>query len=194
MIKNFLLLIAFLFFTGCLAEKNIERKKYYAEPIKGVSLENMHNIDNKIYRSAQPSKEEYKKLYAAGLRYNLNLREFHDDKEKLEGLNIKYHRVPIRTSRMSYEQLVEAVAYLSQTEGKTLVHCLHGSDRTGTVIAGYRIAVEGWEKQKAIDEFENGGYGFHSLLFQNLPELLHSLDVTKFRSDVKHYTFKEDTF
>ena len=120
-----------------------------------------------------------------GIKYNLNLRQFHDDEDELSDTPIKTYHIPINTSEMSYEQLVKSVSYLLKRDGKTLVHCLHGSDRTGTVIARYRIGVEGWSKKKAIDEFVNGGFGFHSFWFPNLPKLLNSLDVEQFKKDIR---------
>ena len=178
-------LSAFLM-LGCSAkeDKPVVKKEYYAKPVTEVKLENFHKVDDKIYRSAQPSAQEFKELYDYGIRYELNLRQLHDDKDKLKGIPIKSHHIRVNTSEMSYEQLVEAVSYLVNTDGKTLVHCLHGSDRTGTVIAGYRIGVEGWSKEKAIDEFVNGGFGYHSFWFPNLPRLLESLDIEQFKKDI----------
>jgi rhodanese/phosphatase family protein len=43
------------------------------------------------------------------------------------------------------------------------IHCRNGSDRTGTAIAVYRVAVEGWSREEAIDEMVQGGYGFKRL-------------------------------
>jgi len=192
--KKIFFTIPLLLLIGCsTTQKSIKKQDYWAKPVQEVKLENFHQVDSKIYRSAQPSEDDFRQLYNYGIRNDLNLRQFHDDKEKLKNLPIKYYRIPINTSKMSYEQLVEAVAYLSKSNGKTLVHCLHGSDRTGTVIAGYRIAIEDWDKKKAIDEFINGGYGYHSFWFPNLPELLNSLDILKFKSDIKHFQFKTHT-
>jgi len=187
-----LLLTLFLLtgFHGCsLNEEHPQvRKEYYAKPMTTLGIENFYQVDENVYRSAQPSKDDFKRLYDFGIRNDLNLRQFHDDKEKLEGTPIAYHRVPINTSKMRYDQLVEAVAYLSKAQGKSIVHCLHGSDRTGAVIAGYRIAVNGWSKEKAIDEFEHGGFGYHTFWFPNLPELLHAIDEEKFKEDIRQYT------
>jgi len=185
--KNLILIfvIAFTIF-GCSVKKdeNIVRKEYYAKPVTELKLENFHQVDDKIYRSAQPNKEEFMELYKFGIRYDLNLRQWHDDKDELVGTPIKNHHIKINTSKMTYSQLVEAVSYLAHSDAKTLVHCLHGSDRTGTVIAGYRIAVQGWSKEKAIDEFVNGGFGYHAFFFPNLVELLDSLDIEVFKHDV----------
>jgi len=171
---------------GCSAKKdaNVVRKEHYAQPVAAVKLENFHQVDDKVYRSAQPDKEAFKELYKFGIRYDLNLRQWHDDEDELANTPIKNYHIKINTSKMTYEQLVKAVSYLAHTDAKTLVHCLHGSDRTGTVIAGYRIAVQGWSKEKAIDEFVNGGFGYHAFLFPNLVELLNSLDVEVFKYDV----------
>ncbi len=165
-------------------EKIVVKKEHYAQPVTVVNLENFHKVDDKVYRRAQPNKEEFKQLYDYGIRYDLNLRQWHDDKDELADTPIENHHIKINTSKMSYDQLVEAVSYLVKTDGKILVHCLHGSDRTGTVIAGYRIGVQGWSKEKAIDEFVNGGFGYHSFWFPNLPKLLESLDVKQFKTDI----------
>ncbi len=186
--KNIILAsILALLMLGCASsqKKIVIKKEHYAKPVTEVKLENLHKVDEKVYRSAQPNAEEFKKLYAYGIRYDLNLRQLHDDEDELSDTPIKTYHIPVNTSEMSYEQLIKAVSYLLKRDGKTLVHCLHGSDRTGTVIAGYRIGVEGWSKKKAIDEFVNGGFGFHSFWFPNLPKLLNSLDVEQFKKDIR---------
>ncbi len=44
-------------------------------------------------------------------------------------------------------------------KGPILVHCLHGNDRTGIVIAAYRILINGWTVEKAKNEMY--AHGFH---------------------------------
>ena len=58
------------------------------------------------------------------------------------------------------------------------VHCQHGADRTGTVCAIYRITIQGWSKDEAIEEMTKGGFGFHGI-WQNLPDYIRKLDVEK---------------
>jgi protein tyrosine phosphatase (PTP) superfamily phosphohydrolase (DUF442 family) len=64
-----------------------------------------------------------------------------------------------------------------------LVHCRHGSDRTGTMCAAYRIVAQGWPRNEAIDEMRRGGYGFHYNYFQNLLDFLGRLDLRRIRKD-----------
>jgi protein tyrosine/serine phosphatase len=62
------------------------------------------------------------------------------------------------------------------------VHCRHGSDRTGTMAAVYRIAVQGWTKEQAIAEMTQGGFGFHAT-FDNLIEYIRGLDIEAIRRE-----------
>ena len=61
-----------------------------------------------------------------------------------------------------------------------LVHCQHGADRTGTMIAVYRIAVQGWSKAEAIREMTEGGFGFH-WIWSNLPRWIQKLDIDRIK-------------
>ena len=55
---------------------------------------------------------------------------------------------------------------------KVFVHCRVGDDRTGMMIAAYRMAEEGWSAQKAEKEMEKFGYNFaHRRLI--CPPILH---------------------
>ena len=62
-------------------------------------------------------------------------------------------------SHVSIGEGVEIMAAFSH-EGPVLVHCKHGADRTGCIVALYRIVFQSWSKEAAIDEMHNGGYGF----------------------------------
>ena len=47
---------------------------------------------------------------------------------------------------------------------------------TGFMCAVYRIAVCGWDKQAAIEEMVNGGFGFHPV-WKNIIRSLEELDT-----------------
>jgi protein-tyrosine phosphatase len=50
-------------------------------------------------------------------------------------------------------------------ENPTYVHCIHGRDRTGTMLAIYRLR-SGWTYEEAIEEMRHYGFffGFSALL------------------------------
>ena len=72
---------------------------------------------------------------------------------------------------------------MKNAEGPVLIHCWHGSDRTGLVSALYRIVSQGWSKEDAIDELMHGGYGHHSL-YKNIPEFIRHADVEEIKRQV----------
>lgn len=49
--------------------------------------------------------------------------------------------------------------------------------------AAYRIVMQGWEKEAAIRELIDGGYGYHAL-YGNIPQLLRELDVAAVKAAV----------
>ena len=66
-----------------------------------------------------------------------------------------------------------------------LVHCKHGSDRTGCVVAAYRMVFNNWSKEDAIQEFKDEKFGYHENMFPNLVNLLESIDVESLKTEVK---------
>jgi protein tyrosine/serine phosphatase len=62
------------------------------------------------------------------------------------------------------------------------VHCQHGADRTGTMCAIYRIAVQEWTKDEAIEEMTKGDFGFHGI-FENLVTYIRELDIDKIKQE-----------
>jgi len=180
-----------LSFSACSKTPAAEiRKDEWSRPVAKSSVSNLYKVDHKLYRSAQPDRDGFVELYKLGIRHDLNLRQFNGDAKYLKGIDIKEYRIRVRTDIKSYEELVEAVRFIVNAKEPVLVHCRHGSDRTGTVVAGYRIAAENWSKEDALDEMMHGGYGHHKI-FENLRELLRSLDVEQFKADVRGETYEK---
>ncbi len=84
---------------------------------------------------------------------------------------------------MNYQNIVDALCAIENAEKPVLVHCLHGSDRTGGVVAAYRM-IDGWTKEKALEEFQLKHFGCNSKWFPNILELLRSIDVVNLKKNV----------
>lgn len=149
-----------------------------------VSVGNFHKVSNELYRSAQPSKSGMKELEELGVKSLINLRLRVNDKRKIKGTELKQYRIPIKTTKLSYDDMVEAMQAFDKAEKPALVHCRRGSDRTGCFIACYRILFEDWSKEKAIEELLNEDLGYYKNLFPNILEFVQELDKDQFKKDV----------
>lgn len=66
-----------------------------------------------------------------------------------------------------------------------LVHCWHGSDRTGIVVAAYRIVFQKWSMEDAEKEFCDERFGYHEFWYENLLKLLRETDWGAMRARLK---------
>ncbi len=168
------LLLALNFSNFISAKEVIVRPLTWAQPLLSKELDNCFKVSEKLYRCGQPDKKAFKILNQLGIKEVLNLREFHSDKGKTNDLVL--HRLKWDTGEVSQTDLVEGLKIIQAAKEPLVVHCWHGADRTGTLVAAYRILFEGWTKQEAIAEMKQGGFGYHSF-YDNLIELLKGMDL-----------------
>ncbi len=159
------------------------RPENWAKPLNAGNLENFYQLDAKVYRSAQPGRKGFQSLRQLGIRNALNLRDYHSDNDEAKGLGIKLYRVKMEAGDIKVQDVVTALRFIRESEGPILIHCWHGSDRTGLVSAMYRIVFQNWSKEDAIDELKNGGYGHHSL-YDNIPKFIKDADIDQIKKQV----------
>lgn len=173
--------------SSCAAPATVSdsRPAKWSQKVEVEGLANLYKVDEDLYRSEQPHSVEMKKLSGFGIKTILNLRNTRNDIREAKATNLNLNHVPINTWRISYDDLVRSMIMIGQAKKPVLVHCLHGSDRTGAVVAVYRIVDRGWTKKETIEELKQGGYGYHQKWFPNIIQLIASLDVEKFKADVE---------
>ena len=169
---------------GCgTSPASAQRKESWAQPVESKHIENFYKVDNGIYRSGQPSTEAFKEMEQLGIKEILNLRNYHSNRDEAKGTNLKLNRVAMNAHDCEWDKLVEAMRIIKNRKGPIVIHCWHGSDRTGLIVALYRIVFQNWTKEDALDELENGGYGYHTI-YGNIKTFLRSFDVEEFKKDV----------
>ena len=181
--RTMFILLLLCCLQGC--TQQVTRPTEWAVPVIGKSLSNFYQVDNNIYRSEQPSKDSLKALAGLGIKEILNLREYHKD-EEAEKQQFIVHHVPMNVESVTEAQLLAALKEIKNRKAPLLIHCLHGSDRTGVTVAAYRIIFQDWSKEKAIEEMVYGGFGFHGNMSSNLVALINKMDVVKMKQRLQN--------
>ena len=133
----------------------------FAERLDNLpSLANVGRVAPGIYRGAQPGKGGYATLKKMGIRTVIDLRTTEDERARVEGAGMRAMSVPLRMSRDGLREKVDRVVALMADPANqpVFVHCRHGQDRTGIVVAAYRMRVEGWSLTAAEAEMESFGF------------------------------------
>jgi uncharacterized protein (TIGR01244 family) len=136
-----------------------------ADPVvRGVA--NFHQVNGNIYRGAQPTAQGWASLERLGVKTVIDLRRDGEhsikaEQRAVEAAGMHYVNVPMRGIVAPLDETIFKVLALLQSSGAgpVFVHCRRGVDRTGAVIACYRIAHDGWPNQKALEEAKS--YGMH---------------------------------
>jgi protein tyrosine phosphatase (PTP) superfamily phosphohydrolase (DUF442 family) len=130
------------------------------EPLE--ALGNLHLVAPGFYRSAQPNRDGYALLKKMGVKTILTLKDNGDQERSdaaKEGINVE--NVPMSGfSAPSFEQVDQALGVIAAAPRPLLVHCQRGKDRTGFVVASYRVTVEKKDLEASVQEAYDYGCCF----------------------------------
>ena len=118
---------------------------------------NFHQVNERIFRSGQPSDGSWKAVADLGIKTVIDLRRPDEHSTETEAkavaaAGMRYVNVPMKgVVAPAPEQMAKVLALLDSRD-KVLVHCHRGADRTGAVIACYRIAHDRWDRKQALEE------------------------------------------
>jgi protein tyrosine/serine phosphatase len=153
----------------------------WAQPMEQPGLPNLHKVSDDLYRGAQPTAEGVRKLEALGVRTIINLRDGDTDKGLSIPPGMTYELIPMTAWHPNDPDVVQFLRVVTdESRLPAFVHCRRGADRTGMMVAIYRVAVQGWDKEQAIAEMTQGGFRFNSG-WQNLVQYIRDLDVDAIR-------------
>jgi protein tyrosine/serine phosphatase len=124
-------------------------------PVEGIA--NFDEVNPHLYRGAQPNRVGLQHLHKLGIRTIINLRATNDtwlaegDEVRAQGMN--YINVPKSGfGRPKMETVLTVLSVIEKSPSPVFVHCQYGCDRTGTIIACFRVKHEGWKSSKALNE------------------------------------------
>ena len=134
--------------------------------IQGIP--NFHQVNARLYRGGQPSALAWPRLSALGVRTVIDLcrEDEHpaaDEAWAVEAAGMRYVNFPMNGFATPTSAQIANVLRLVEAGDTVFVHCKRGMDRTGTVVAAYRIANEHWANQQALDEAVSLGMHWYSV-------------------------------
>jgi protein tyrosine/serine phosphatase len=160
------------------------RPSNWATSIQQSGLPNFFKVSEDLYRGAQPTKEGFKKLKEMGVKTVVNLRSFHSDRSELKGLGMNYEHIYMKAWHPERHEVIRFFKIVTdKNKIPVFVHCQHGADRTGTMVALYRIVIQGWTKEAAIREMTQGGFGYHSV-WKDLIKFIQGFDVDALKKEL----------
>jgi len=120
-----------------------------------------------LLRGAQPSRQGFEALRAAGVKTVVNFRDGKKDiaseKELVESLGMKSVSIPLSVFKTVKDEDIEKFLKVvnDPKNGPVYMHCRQGQDRCGTMVAIYRLTRQNWGATQAYDEMLK--YGFHPI-------------------------------
>jgi tyrosine-protein phosphatase SIW14 len=155
----------------------------WAKHIELPGLPNFHKVSDDLYRGAQPTAEGMKQLEKMGIKTVINLRTVHSDRDEMKDTGLSYEHIIMSTWNVENKDVVRFLQIVTDpNRTPVFVHCQYGADRTGTMCAIYRIVIQGWSKEEAIEEMTKSGFGYHSI-WQNLPNYVRNINVQEIKQE-----------
>jgi protein tyrosine phosphatase (PTP) superfamily phosphohydrolase (DUF442 family) len=178
--------IVTLFSLAIASRPAAARSRDWAQRKVLPGVPNFYRVTSQLYRGAQPTAAGFRNLEAdIGIRTVVNLHDEAPDETLAPTSHLQFVHVPMNSFRVfshKGDKLFKALhaIRLGLKLGPVMVHCKHGKDRTGGVMAAWRMVEQGWSAERAIREMNEGGFGYNSWLFGN-GRALKRLDVEAMR-------------
>ena len=137
------------------------RPTQWAQPV--ATQYNLHQMSPTLYRSALPDSAAQPLLEKLQITTVINFLPQGDD-IWLKTPGVAQIQLPYRTNHVDDADVLATLRAIqtAQSKGPVLMHCKHGSDRTGLMAAMYRVVVQDWSKEDALKEMTSGGFGENS--------------------------------
>ena len=174
-------LVALITLTPAFADDTApSRPAEWAQPVE-VQY-NLFQMTPTLYRSALPDSGAVSLLEKLKVGTVISFLP-ESDSSWLSAPGIALVELPYRTNHVDDADILKSLRAIQSAEanGPVLMHCKHGSDRTGLIAAMYRVIVQGWSKEDALSEMTEGGFG-DSTHFRDGVRYMMRADIDKLRT------------
>jgi len=154
---------------------------HWSKRVHVEGADRTYRVHPHLYRGARPTAQGRLNLRdQLGIRTIISLRAFHDDSRAVRGLGMSYVRIPLSAweGRIDDEMIRFLQVVKDPAHGPFYVHCKRGGDRAGVAIAIYRICIDGWSNDEAVNEMLSADFGFLPF-WKNLADYVRRADAAK---------------
>jgi len=122
------------------------------------SIQNFDLVSPALCRGAQPNVVGLEYLASIGVKTVVNLRgdPWLDEERECARLGMRYANIPLSGTQAPNRRSLEMALRAIEGGGRTFVHCQAGCDRTGTVVACWRIR-HGEKPEAAVSDMMTHG-------------------------------------
>jgi tyrosine-protein phosphatase SIW14 len=133
-------------------------------------VRNFGQITPTLYRGGQPTSEGFRQLAKMGINIVVDTGRSTRDEKLIRELGMQYVSLPWYCPFPKDEIFARFIKLVHDNPDKKIfVHCRLGDDRTGMMIAAYRMGAQGWTAEDAMREMHVFGYkGVHHLMCPGL--------------------------
>jgi len=127
-------------------------------------IKNFHEIHQGLYRGGRPEQAGVQFLARQGFKtiVNIDNNKNEDTKEAhyAKATGVKYYSIPLSAWSTPKDQDIAKILGLMEDPNNypLYIHCHHGRDRTGLVVALHRVFHDGWLPESAYEEMYNLGF------------------------------------
>ena len=150
--------------------KSFAAQHTMGQHLKAKGIPNFGQVTPTLYRGGQPSSEGFEKLAHMGIDIVVDTGRSKRDETLIKNLGMAYISLPWYCPFPKDEVFERFIRITRENPGKKIfVHCRLGDDRTGMMIAAYRMGQQGWTAKEAMQEMHEFGYrGVHHLMCPGL--------------------------
>ena len=171
---------------GCQANNSCEtaKQKMASNNLVPEGVPLFVKVSEGLYRGGQPSEHGFAELRKIGIRTVVSLRAFNPDRKLLAGMGFRQFHISCKTIHPEEEDVMEFLQIVTDPLNQPVfVHCRDGTDRTGMMVAVYRMVVQNWSRQEALEEMKALGF---NKIWGSLENYIKELNTKKIKTKLAH--------
>lgn len=143
---------------------SFDKKRFHEVVTKQKHLvPNFHQVHPFLYRSGEPTAAGVDDIKSKGIETIVDLRAETDasraEAAQAKKLGMKYIQLPMSSEPPTKKQVDTFMKTVrdarDKKSGPVLVHCAHGSDRTGCMVGIWRVTEDGYNYDQAYKEMRH---------------------------------------